>query len=405
MRPLSRLTLLFLAMAACGDPSTGARAPLFEPVVRDSADVRIVENPRPPSGSRLDWRVGTEPAVSIGELEGPDPYLLQWVRDALILPDGRIVVANTSTDELRVFDAQGRHLETWGGSGEGPGEFTSLSQVYRWREDSLIAMYSQGRRLSVFDSAGNFGRAFSLQRDDKFFLVEAVSPAGIILTSDLFMRGSLPEGLSRPEEHFRVRGAEAEMVASLGSFPGTEWFSYWSGTSGWGAEIPFAHRISAFAWGELVVVAPSDTYEIKAFALDGTLRRIVRREHEVVVSTTAHIEVEIELQVGQADEGEKEAVRQELRERYELVPLPETFPAFRTAMADLTGHLWVREFDLPGEDKPNPVWTIFDPDGRVLGFVETPAGLNIYEIGDDYILGIARDDMRVEYIQVWSLER
>ena len=131
MRPLSRLTLLFLAVAACGDPSPGARAPLLEPVVRDSADVRIVENPRPPSGSRLDWRVGTEPAVSIGELEGPDPYLLQWVRDALILPDGRIVVANTSTDELRVFDALGRHLETWGGSGEGPGEFTSLSQVHR----------------------------------------------------------------------------------------------------------------------------------------------------------------------------------------------------------------------------------------------------------------------------------
>lgn len=404
MESPSRFTLLFLAVAACGD-SSGARAPLLEPLVRDSADVRIVENPRPPSGSRLDWRVGTEPVVSIGELEGADPYLLQWALDALILPDGRIVVANTSTDELRVFDALGRHLETWGGSGEGPGEFTSLSQVYRWREDSLIALYSQGRRLSVFDSAGNFGRAFTLQRDDAFFVVEAVSPAGVILTSDGFLRGSLPEGLSRPEEHFRVRGGEGEMVASLGSFPGTEWFSYWSGTSGWGSEIAFAHRISAFAWGDLVVVAPSDTYEIKAFGPDGTLQRIVRREHDLVVSTSAHIDAEIELQAAQADEGEEETVRQELRERYELVPLPENFPAFRTAMADLTGHLWVREFELPGEDRSIPVWTIFDPDGRVLGFVETPAALDIYEIGDDYILGIARDDMRVEYIQVWSLER
>ncbi len=125
----------------------------------------------------------------------------------------------------------------------------------------------------------------------------------------------------------------------------------------------------------------------------------------MVVSTPAHIDAEIELQVAQADEGEEAAVRQELDERYELVPLPETFPAFATAMADLKGHLWVREFELPGEERPNPVWTIFDPDGRVLGYVDTPAGLNIYEIGDDYILGIARDDMRVEYVQVWTLER
>ena len=88
MRHLSRPTLLFLAVTACGDPS-GVRAPLLEPVVRDGADVRIVENPRPPSGSRLDWRVGPEPAVSIGELEGSDPYLLQWVRLRLGRPGGR----------------------------------------------------------------------------------------------------------------------------------------------------------------------------------------------------------------------------------------------------------------------------------------------------------------------------
>ena len=49
--------------------------------------------------------------------------------------------------------------------------------------------------------------------------------------------------------------------------------------------------------------------------------------------------------------------------------------------------------------------TVFDPDGRVLGFLETPAGLAIFEIGDDYILGLARDDLGVQSVQVWPLER
>lgn len=94
MKPPSRLTLLLVATAACGDPTPGEDPPSPEAEVRDSAGVRIVENPRPPSGSRLDWRVGPEPAVTIGKVEGAEPYLLSQVWDALVLADGRIIVVN-----------------------------------------------------------------------------------------------------------------------------------------------------------------------------------------------------------------------------------------------------------------------------------------------------------------------
>ena len=87
------------------------------------------------------------------------------------------------------------------------------------------------------------------------------------------------------------------------------------------------------------------------------------------------------------------------------MPIAETFPAFDLIMADALGNLWVQEYHLPGEDRTNPLWTVFDPEGRVLGFVETPAGLRIFEIGADYILGRATDDLGVEYVQVWSLSR
>ena len=343
--------------------------------------------------------------VTIGSVDGEDPYLLSRVRGGFIMPDGRIVVVNSGANELRVFDALGIHVATWGGRGEGPGEFTGLSQAHRWRGDSLIALYSQRHRLSVFDSEGNYGRAFTLQRDDAFFLVEAVSAGGVILSSDLVMRGGLPEGLSRPEQHYRVRGTEGELLSSVGSFPGTESFSSWSGSSGWSVEIAFAHRISTFAWGDLMAVAPNDSYEIRVFDLDGGLRRIVRRDHDLVVPTSVHIDATIERRVAGIPEEERAERRQQMRESYQEVPLPETFPAFERALADVADHLWVQEYDLPGEEGPNPVWTIFDPDGRVLGYMETPAGLSIFEIGEDHILARATDDLGVEYVQVWSLER
>ena len=398
--------ILATAANACGDPpSPGGDSSALEAIVRDSAGVRIVENPRPPSASRLDWRIGTEPAVSIGAREGEGPYLLHRARDALTLADGRIVVANTGSDELRVFDASGIHVATWGRRGEGPGEFVALTQVHRWRGDSLLALYSRARHLSVLDYEGNVGRAFTLLRGESFFRVEAVLPAGALLSSDLVPRVNPSGGLSRTEETYRVRDAEGDMLSLLGSFPGTEWFSSWSGSSGWSVEIPHAHRISTFPWGDLVAIAPNDTYEIRGFALDGTLKRIVRRDHGLVASTEAHIDAEIEDRVARRPEEERAERRRELREDFQEIPLPETFPAFAEATADLVGHLWVREHELPGEGSADPVWTVFDPEGRILGFVETPGGLDIYEIGEDYILGLATDEVGVEYIQVWSLER
>ena len=61
--------------------------------------------------------------------------------------------------------------------------------------------------------------------------------------------------------------------------------------------------------------------------------------------------------------------------------------------------------DFPLEPRPAPLWTVFDPAGLVLGFVETPAELEIKEIGEDYILGRFVDEMGAEEFQVWPLER
>ena len=132
---------------------TGA-PPAPQVQVEDSAGILIVENASPPQGSRLGWRMGSEPTVSIGEVDGEEPYLLHVAWDATRPGDGRIVVANTSTQELRVFDARGAYITTWGGAGEGPGEFTELWQVEGWPGDSIVAWTAPRQGISVFASRG-----------------------------------------------------------------------------------------------------------------------------------------------------------------------------------------------------------------------------------------------------------
>ena len=51
------------------------------------------------------------------------------------------------------------------------------------------------------------------------------------------------------------------------------------------------------------------------------------------------------------------------------------------------------------------LWTVFDAEGRVLGFVETPEELEVYEIGEDYLWGRVTDELGVASVQLWPLER
>ena len=104
--------LTSIALAACSGGSEATQALSSE--VRDSAGVRIVENQAPIPDSRLAWEISIEPTLSIGALEGEEAYQLFQVVTATRLTDGRVLVANRGTSEIRVFDASGTYLDTWG---------------------------------------------------------------------------------------------------------------------------------------------------------------------------------------------------------------------------------------------------------------------------------------------------
>ena len=119
-------------LATCREDPDPPATPPSATQLRDSAGILITENPPPHEGSNLGWKIGPEPTVTIGAAEGEAPYLLHRVRRAATLSDGRIVVADGASNEVRVFDPDGVHLVSWGGEGEGPGEFDALSGVARW---------------------------------------------------------------------------------------------------------------------------------------------------------------------------------------------------------------------------------------------------------------------------------
>ncbi|MDE2980424.1 MAG: 6-bladed beta-propeller [Gemmatimonadota bacterium] len=384
--------------------------------VRDSAGVTIVESASPAPDSRLAWRVGPQPRVSVGVPTADEDYQLYEVGDATRLADGRIVVANGGSNQVLVFDDAGRYLSAWAGPGEGPGEFRSLALVEPWTADSLIAADSEQGRVSIFDLEGEPGRTMtlmgepgvlgrSISADAREHRMMGLLPNGAILTRD--PGGAFTEGLWRWDHVYGLASADGSAAVSLGDYPGPETYS----ESIFVEEErmvyvtplrhPFGKTTFTAVWGDLVAFGRNETYEINALANDGSLARIVRREHVVGSPTEAQLDAAIRERL--ADLSDEDRNR-----RLEVaanVPMVETFPAYSGLQADALDHLWVREFKLPGDESENPVWTVFDPEGRALGFVESPPGLTIYEIGADYILGKRTDELDIEYVEVWALSR
>lgn len=94
------------------------------------------------------------------------------------------------------------------------------------------------------------------------------------------------------------------------------------------------------------------------------------------------------------------------RERYqgtfwEQVPLPETLPAFERFLTDDDGHLWVQQYRLERESAYFG-W-VFDPAGRWLREIETPAGGRVTQIGTDFILGVWTDELAGQQVRIIQL--
>lgn len=368
-------------------------------VVRDSAGVSIVENSAPAPDSRLPWEFGAAPTLSIGAVDSGEADQLFRVTDATRLADGRIVIANAGSNELRIFGSDGSHAATGGGRGEGPGEFVSYSPsaVATWPGDSIAAVNPWGTRLSLFDAEGNHGRDVSL--DARLLNVVDLLPDGKVFTSGGGgLRGDMTgsSGLVRSGGEWGILDADGTLLASLGEFPGSEFYAIFAadGSLEGGMPHPFGRGTVGAVWGDLVAIGVQDTYEIRAFATDGSLVRVVRRDGELARPTRADLDGYYARRYADLPDEDRISNLNAVRD----MPLVESYPAFEEILSDRAGHLWIREYDAA-------VWTVFDPEGWIQGLVEPPPGLRIFEIGEDYILGWVYDELGVEYVQLWSLSR
>ncbi len=401
-----QLGLLAFLTAGCAEGTPRSHADAGAVVQRDSAGITIVETPGEAARSPIGWTVDEAPGLQLGSSAGEGPeqfHSIGGVTGGIAeLPDGRIVVVDGGSGELRFFDAEGGLLDRVGGLGDGPGEFRSPLLVPYASADSLLIFDTRHRRFTLLSSDGRTHRAFPLERLPTELLTGAAvgaSDAGVLMRTAL---GAVvfpaPVGQQSNPVGFRwidLASRSGEIVAQF------QTLSY--GTNDLGdfhhtVSVPFSGRPSAAVTPVGFLVASGVAPEVRRFDQAGRLTHIFRLAEDPRPLGQEDVDAVLDFRATRFSVPAEQA-----RRVYEQMDLPDYWPSFQGIRVDPLGWTWVELYRPPQE--PTASWMAFDPDGVARGTVAFPPDLEVHQIGADHVLGRWQDELRVEHVRRHRLDR
>lgn len=390
--------LAAMATAACG--SDGVHLGV---TVRDSAGVRIWENGDKAWPDGEAWSLSSTPSITLGAVEGGGPLAFGRIADVATVGADRIAVVDALANEVRVFTRAGIHQGTIGRSGRGPGEFLSASSVQVLGD--TLAVFDRGlRRLSRFRLTGELldERALGqLEYDGQLAFIDqaALLPGGSIATREVRDFSGEGDGVTRDTTHFLIAAPEHDEAVVVDSFPGV-----WTlRTTYRGRQLfrfqpltPYPHFAVR---ADTLYLSSGEHFEFRRATrggLAGIVRRRIADPSLAATDRTRFIDVTLE-RVPEEDQAE-------VRQLLQGMEFPERLPAYRKILVDPDGNVWVERYTSPGF-LPGPEWDVFTAGGEYLGAVANRDGLDWFEVGRDYVLGVWTDAMDVQHVRLYQLNK
>jgi hypothetical protein len=190
------------------------------------------------------------------------------------------------------------------------------------------------------------------------------------------------------------------MIDSIGSFPsGEAYFRPFEGGFSF-YEPPFARTAEVIASGDRVYVADSEHAEIRILSADGTPRSIVRWTQPRRTVGGAEMDRARERALVNAGESRRTDVERMFAE----MPARDVMPAFGSMRIARDGGIWVQSYRTEWDEGAS-TWLVFDDTGALSATIELPSALSPTDIGDDYVLGIERNELDLEFVRLYRLHR
>ena len=372
------------------------------------------------------YRVSEEPRIQIGSVDN-DASALFGVTDAIRLRDGGFLVADGGSRALKFFDSRGAYVRSLGRAGDGPGEFRGLYRVAELEDGRIAALDVILARVTLFSTDGARDHTYRIPRglDGTERGIEA---RGLLANGSVVgfrevegagvetRYGDDPGSLlvhSTPVVQPVLVDTLGRVSSFLRPIPGTETLSQRSisrdtetiNIGGQFVPVPFLRKVMVAARGNRIAIGPLVGYFVGTFDADGTMR----------TSFGGSLPKEVPEGVREAWVDEwvarfaRRSERREWRGRYEAFlsagSPSAVLPAFTALAIQADGKVWRKIYDPELEEGDPSRWIVADPSRQVgsSGAVMLPAGFRPYDIGPDYVLGVWKDVLGIEYVRMYDL--
>lgn len=354
----------------------------------------------PAPGAEVDvWTVGS-PSVTLAQGPGSDFF---QVAGAVRLSDGRLVVGDGGSSQVRYFAPDGRHLGSVGGRGEGPGEFALMESLGPAGGDSVWVYDYGAGRISILAPDGATARTASVQPPLSAGIMVGRRSDGSFVMAQMWGSGDpaepMREGLVRAATVVAAYGADGRLLDTLTSVLGREVFQRMEGARMTMGAVPFAHTASHALLGDDLVVGDQVAYELEVVGPAGDALSHLRWSGPSLELEADEVGRWRDDQVAAAPAADRAAVLARLAG----TPVPGSRPAFGRMLVDALGLLWVAQYAHPAQEARR--WNVLDAEGRWLAGVDVPPGFRPFQMGRDWILGVARDALDVERLELRPLQR
>ncbi len=394
-------TLATPVLPACADsrgPTTGK--PDF--TARDSAGVELAvttfAGPAPVTG----WTIGDAPEVVYGESADDEVHFVR-IQAARQLPDGKVVAIDRRLRKLFIFTPTGALLARAGREGDGPGEFRGPVGMVHLGGDTILVYDDSHMRFSLYDTDGGFLDDRRLEQPEVeeisrlilYVPVDAVGDTVTLRGDSYFFRITTSEDFvwELPTLRYTTAGSLLDEVAE----PMKVWFY---GTRDGPQTRLFDGRQTVAGRDGLVYVGDRERYEVRVYDPPRGLIRIDRLERPRRPVTNETLE---QYKSYAAESVHDPDERKEMLDFVDRKPVADSLPWISRVTADALGNLWVEEYVPPGGGSGEV--GVFSADGPWIGAVRLPPNFHPLDIGDDYVLGVATDELDVPHLVRYGLER
>lgn len=357
------------------------------------------------STQEREWKVDATPSLSIegggpGGVEGD----LYDVRGIALLSDGSLAVAD-GLRRVLVFDANGGHIRTLGREGNGPGEFGSVQAIQTLGDTLVVFDFANNRRVSYFAGDGRFVRSTSA-RAAPLPTYLAVLSDGTLVGTRIHAEPTSVGGRAfsssdgawwgRGEIELLLFGTDGRVVESLGAFPGPQtMFVPGLGFIEAGRLGGPLRRTMVAAAGASIYLSTGDDSLWRLGGRGDSHDATWRSDRSTARLTPRHL-VEFFAETELADYVDWRSVNWN-------IPADMTTPSITDLQVARDGTIWLEEGEEDGGE--GRVWRVLSPAGAPIATVAMPDGFRPVVIESDRVLGVWRDELGVEHVELRGLRR